>query len=115
MERTFPRGLDTEVFSFKVLEKAFNEAILQRDREHVTPYIWDNPEMFNLGCYKSDVDYSKYRWTLDTEEDFELIKSIYEYLYPLKRENFNMLNILELYQKDKELIEINNRIQQKIM
>lgn len=115
LERTFPRGLDTEIFSFKVLEKAFNEATLQPDREHVTPYIWDNPNMFSLGCYKNDVDYSKYRWTLDTEEDFELIKSIYEYLYPLKRENFNMLNILELYQKDKELIEINNRIQQKIM
>ena len=113
LERTFPRGLDTEVFSFKVLEKAFNEATLQRDREHVTAYIWDNQNMFSLGCYKNDVDYSKYRWTLDTEEDFELIKRIYVYLYPLKRDSFNMLSILDLYQKDKELVEINKYINQK--
>lgn len=113
LERTFPRGLDTEVFSFKVLEKAFNEAILQRDREHVTPYIWDNPEMFNLGCYKSDVDYSKYRWTLDTEEDFELIKRIYEKLFYLKSNDFSMEDILKVYEKDADLFYINNMIKQK--
>lgn len=113
LERTFPRGLDTEVFSFKVLEKAFNEATLQRDREHVTPYIWDNPNMFSLGCYKNDVDYSKYRWTLDTEEDFELIRRIYKELFCMKNNDFSMEDILKVYENNKELIEINKDIKQK--
>lgn len=113
LERTFPRGLDTEIFGFKVLEKAFNEATLQPDREHVTPYIWDNPNMFSLGCYKNDVDYSKYRWTLDTEEDFELIKRIYEKLFYLKSNDFSMEDILKVYEKDADLFYINNMIKQK--
>ena len=113
LERTFPRGLDTEVFSFKALEKAFNETILQRDREHVTPYIWDNPNMFSLGCYKNDVDCSYLRWTLDTKDDFELIGRIYLYLYPLKKDDFGIEDILFLYEKDRELLHINNKIKQK--
>lgn len=46
IDRTYPRGLDTEVFSFKALEKAFKEAVSSRDKEHVTPYIWRNSKFF---------------------------------------------------------------------
>lgn len=113
LERTFPRGLDTEVFNFKALENAFNEATLQRDREHVTPYIWNNPNRFSLGNYKNDVNYSHLRWTLDTEEDFHLIRKIYECIYPFKMDDFVMKDILLLYEKDKNLLYINNMIKQK--
>lgn len=111
--RTFPRGLDTEVFSFEALERAFNQARLQNEREHVTPYIWDNPHEFSLGYYKNDVDYSNYRWTLDTEEDYKLIKKIYEYLYPLMKDNFVMQDVLDIYEQDKRLYRINYMIEQK--
>lgn len=110
--RTFPRGLDTEVFSFEVLEKAFNKATLQRDREHVTPYIWDNSEIFNLGCYKSDVDYSYLRWTLDTKEDFELIKRIYEDLY-INNNCFNFDDIKLVIESNPSYMELNVNIKQK--
>lgn len=111
IDRTYPRGLDTEVFSFKALEKAYSEAKIQRDREHVTPYIWDNSDMFRIFQYKGDGDYSDYRWTLDTEEDFILINKIYEQLY--RERYFGMQEILDLYSKDKSLININSKIKQK--
>src|SRR5690606_15807747 len=70
-QRTFPRGLDTEVISFKVLEEAYANSKENYQKEHVTPYIYENSN--NKFYFKSPVDYSKYRWTLDTEEDLELI------------------------------------------
>lgn len=113
IERTYPRGLDTEVFSFKALEKAFNEAISERYREHVTPYIWDNPKVFRLAQYKNSQDYSDLRWTLDTEEDFELIDKIYNLLYPNMHSKFQFQNILSLYHKYPELYDMNKEIIQK--
>lgn len=114
LERTFPRGLDTEVFSFKALEKAFNEAVSESDKEHVTPYIWNNSNKFKLGCYKSKTNYSELRWTLDTNEDFELINCIYEELSLKKKNNeFNMNDILNLYKEYPELIKINENIEQR--
>lgn len=113
LERTYPRGLDTEVFSFKSLEKAFAEAILERDREHVTTYIWKNPDVFKLGCYKNDKDYSHLRWTLDTSEDYELIKRIYNHFCSFNNMNFNMKDVINLYEIDKKLNDINNMVKQK--
>lgn len=113
IERTYPRGLDTEVFSFKALEKAFNESKLQRDREHVTPYIWDNSNLFKLYYYKNDIDYSELRWTVDTEEDFQLINEIYSLLYPHMNSNFKFKDILDLYNDYPELKSINAHIEQK--
>jgi spore coat polysaccharide biosynthesis protein SpsF len=113
IDRTYPRGLDTEVFSFNALERAFNEAKSERDREHVTPYIWDNPKMFKVYQYKNKINYSNLRWTLDTMEDFQLISSIYDKLYFQKGNKFNMNDILDLYKKYPELVKINEDIVQK--
>lgn len=112
IERTYPRGLDTEVFSFGALEKAFNQAVIERDKEHVTPYIWSNPQIFRLEQYKSKTNYSDLRWTLDTKEDFELISKIYEYLYT-DNKCFSMYDIIKLLEKYPELKKINEHIQQK--
>lgn len=112
LDRTYPRGLDTEVFSFDALEKAFKEAILESDREHVTPYIWRNGEMFNKFQYKNDKDYSDLRLTLDTEEDLKLIEEVYNYLYYHKN-RFNLSDIINLFNIRPELKLINAEIEQK--
>lgn len=112
IDRTYPRGLDTEVFGFKALEKAFNEAKSGRDKEHVTPYIWDNSNLFRVAQYKNDIDYSDLRWTLDTIEDFKLINKIYSILYS-KNNSFNMNDILRIYEQYSDLSSINNSIKQK--
>jgi spore coat polysaccharide biosynthesis protein SpsF len=109
-QRTYPRGLDTEVFSFMVLEKAFNNAKEKYQREHVTPYIYETSR--KIYYYKNDVDYSGYRWTLDTEEDFELIKRIYNKLYH-GWHDFYLADILALFRQEPSLFKINARIEQK--
>lgn len=78
---TFPRGLDTEVFTFRALEKSFQQAKREYEREHVTPYIYGNRDLFRVHEYDSIQNYSQYRLTLDTNEDWELISRIFHELY----------------------------------
>ncbi len=109
-KRTYPRGLDIEIFNFKVLQEAFLNATEKYRREHVTPYIYENTE--KIYYYQNSIDYSKYRWTLDTEEDWKLIETIYGYLYK-GNHDFYLDHILELMNKYPELYEINKDIEQK--
>jgi len=112
LTRTYPRGLDTEVFSFKALEEAWNEATNDYEREHVTPYIIENPDKFKLLNVANDIDLSHMRWTLDTKEDFEFINVVYKRISP-KKQMFLMDDVLELMDKEPELIDINRHIEQK--
>lgn len=78
---SFPDGLDAEVFSFKVLERAWKEASLISDREHVTPYLWRNSDLkggnlFTSKDFRYDTDYSQFRLTVDEKEDFLLIEKL---------------------------------------
>lgn len=108
--RSFPRGLDTEVFSFEVLKNAFVKAEKDYEKEHVTPHIYENSN--KIFFYKNNIDYSKYRWTLDTLDDYKLITIIYENLYKGEH-NFFMNEILKLFNTNPSLIEINNFVEQK--
>jgi spore coat polysaccharide biosynthesis protein SpsF len=112
LTRTYPQGLDTEVFSFKVLETAWNEAKKDYEREHVTPYIIENPDKFKLLNVANDIDLNHLRWTLDTKEDFEFIGAIYERIYS-KKQLFLMDDVLELLDREPELIDINRHLEQK--
>ncbi len=112
LQRTYPRGMDTEVFSFKALEQAFNEAVERHDREHVTPFIYSRPDRFALANVAYGKDESRHRWTVDTPEDFELIRRVIETLYPVKP-GFAMEDVLALFEKDKSLFLINAHVEQK--
>lgn len=109
-QRTYPRGLDTEVFSIDVLEDAFINGKESYHREHVTPFIYEHSN--NIHYFKNEVDYSKYRWTLDTEEDFKLISEIYNRLYKGSHD-FYLPDIIELFEKEPDLLTINAHIEQK--
>ena len=80
---TYPDGIDTEVFRFSALERAYNEALLKSEREHVTPYIKKNSS-FNGGTLftsvnvESPIESSEYRITVDTQEDFMVVKELLE-------------------------------------
>jgi len=112
LERTYPRGLDTEVFTYIALEKAYKEAFLDRDREHVTPYIYTNQDLFEVGFLKNKIDYSNYRLTVDTEEDFELIKLIINALFK-RNPNFTLIDIVTLMENNPQWFDINSHIEQK--
>lgn len=110
--RTFPRGLDTEIFSFNSLTIAHNEAAQQFEREHVTPYIYNHPEKFRIKNFENEKDLSFHRWTVDTQKDFLLIDEIYKTLYT-KNELFLFKDILNLFEERPDLININQNVQQK--
>ena len=110
--RTFPRGLDVEVFSLNALERAFHEAKKYYQREHVTPYIWQHPRKFTLECFKSNKDLSFHRWTVDEKEDLQLIREIYRELYGEGR-CFHFKEVIDLFTRRPHLYEINAHITQK--
>lgn len=112
LNRSYPRGLDAEIFTIAALEKSYLEAQLDYEKEHVTPYIYQHPELFSLHNQSWDEDFSEYRWTLDTEEDWQFISKIYQELYR-KEKTFNTDEILEFLDENPHLQLINGHIQQK--
>lgn len=79
---TYPDGMDTEVFSFADLKKAWLEAKNPTHREHVTFYFWKNPDKFNIGRFTNkNSAQANYRLTLDYPEDYELIRQVYTGLH----------------------------------
>ena len=82
--RTYPRGLDVECFNLDALLAAGREATDPYDREHVTPFLYRNPERFSQGDLVQDRDESALRWTVDTPEDFAFVERVYAALYPTK-------------------------------
>lgn len=110
---SFPDGLDTEVFKFSALERAYSEANLKSEREHVTPYIWKNGTANGGTLFKSykfvnpagNYNANEYRITLDEPEDFEVIKNLIETLGP-DRPWLDYINYLITH---KEVYDINSR------
>jgi len=108
---TYPRGLDVEVFTMAALARVWREATHRYEREHVTPYVCEHPELFRLVSVKADDNYSQYRWTLDTLEDLELLRTIYATFGD--RDDFGWRDVLRLMQLQPQLAQINAHIVQK--
>lgn len=108
IEPTYPEGLDIEVFSFQALEQAWKEAVLNSDREHVTPYIWRQPQLFRILNVKHDPNLSHLRWTLDYEADLHFARAVYARLYDGRV--FLMKDILSLLEREPSLTSMNSGI-----
>lgn len=104
-DETYPKGIDTECFNFTSLKKAWKNAKLKSEREHVTPYIWKRPDKFTIGKVYNDKPI-KLRWVVDYKDDLIFIKKIYDRLY--KNSNiFLMTDILKVIKKEPQLLKIN--------
>ncbi|MBI3463387.1 MAG: glycosyltransferase family protein [Planctomycetes bacterium] len=90
----YPDGLDAELTSIGTLEIAWREATQPVDREHVTPFVWKQPQRFRVATFYSPVDYSQLRWTVDNQEDLEVVRAIYAALYKPER-HFLMQDVLD--------------------
>lgn len=110
-KRTFPIGLDVEVCTFAALKRAWREAKAQYETEHVLPYLYDEPNRFRCIVADWTRDLGDYRWTVDTTEDLEAMRIIYERL--LQKDSFNWLDVLERYEQDPSLASINAGIHHK--
>lgn len=104
----YPEGLDTEVFAFAALERAWKEAELPSEREHVTPYICNHPELFRIAppWRNGEENRSAMHWSVDTPQDFEFVTKVYEALYE-KNPQFSKEDVLALLVQRPELLEIN--------
>jgi spore coat polysaccharide biosynthesis protein SpsF (cytidylyltransferase family) len=107
---TFPDGLDTEVFTYAALEKAWRDAKLPSEREHVTYYIYTHPETFRLGNLTNRTDLSAHRWTLDEAADLEFMRRVYEELRPRGRP-FGMSDVVDLLGQHPEILALNSDIE----
>jgi spore coat polysaccharide biosynthesis protein SpsF len=112
LERNYPRGLDCEIFSFRALDEAFREAKETAEREHVTPFLYRHPERYRLRSVRGETDLSGHRWTVDTPEDFQLVRNILESLYPANP-LFTLPDILALLEKHPDWVLLNAHVEQK--
>jgi spore coat polysaccharide biosynthesis protein SpsF len=109
---TWPRGLDTEVFSLAALERAGREASLAHERTHVTPYLYLHPELFRVAEVRCPEPHPDERWTVDTPDDLALVRAIYEQLGP---RDFGWRDVLRLLTAEPALRELNRHVRQKAL
>tara|TARA_B100000745_G_scaffold250077_1_gene172184 strand:- start:451 stop:1218 length:768 start_codon:yes stop_codon:yes gene_type:complete len=104
----YPDGLDVEIFSFKTLQIAAQNAQWSSERELVTTYITKNPKIFKIFSYENQDDLSHHRWCIDEQKDLEFVRRIYSIMKP--KTNFPMSRIMEILSKNPELTKINSGI-----
>lgn len=108
--RTYPRGLDVEAFTLAALERAWHEDENPEWREHVTAYIQRHPELFRILRYDNDRDLSRHRWTVDTPEDYELMRRIYDHF---RGAAFGWTDVLRLLESHPDWVALNRAVKQK--
>lgn len=114
IRRTFPRGLDAEVFGFESIRKAWEKAKKLDEREHVTKYIYDHPDLFHVRNVEHTSDLSSLRWTVDERDDFVFVENIYRRLYA-EGKLFHMEDVLNVLDKEPQLSAINRQVKQKVI
>lgn len=96
--RTFPIGLDVEITSFSMLERAWKEAALPFEREHVMPWFYDTDGRCKVSILNHDPDYGMHRWTVDTPDDYALLQQIFSHLKdPLTDSWLDVLHMIETH------------------
>lgn len=110
-DRTYPIGLDTEVCTFQALETAWKNADQAYQREHVMPYLYEEPGRFRVLHLRSQKDYGGLRWAVDTPEDLEFVRQVYARFGG--RDDFTWRDILDLLEREPELMRINAEVQHK--
>lgn len=109
---SWPDGMDVSIIRFDALKRAWVEALKPSEREHVTFYFWNNPLSFRCERIEHKLDWSKYRFTLDYPEDFEVLKAIIEYFgkeNPTLVNNISMEDIVRFIDSNPPLFQLNEK------
>tara|TARA_B100000315_G_scaffold150142_1_gene138832 strand:+ start:5432 stop:6187 length:756 start_codon:yes stop_codon:yes gene_type:complete len=112
IEQSYPPGIDVQIYSFNILEEIDNKAKDMEYREHVTLYFLKHPEKYKLLNIAAPPEnyYPDWHIELDEYKDYELIKKIYENLYP-GNPNFSTMDIINLLKNNPEWLEINKNVE----
>jgi spore coat polysaccharide biosynthesis protein SpsF len=108
--RTFPRGLDAEIFTRAALEVMVREAHEPHQREHVTPFLYEHPERFSIVDHRNATDASQFRLTLDTADDYRLLQRVFA---TAPSEQLTLDSVVTLLRSQPELALLNAHVQQK--
>lgn len=111
LERTYPIGLDVEVMSRQALETAGRKACEPYQREHVTPYLYEEPGRFRTLSVTGSRQLGHLRWTVDTKEDLRFVREVYRRFKG--SDEFNWEQVLEVLEDEPELMEINRDVPHK--
>ena len=105
----FPSGLDTTIFNYDCLKKAWNEANKKSEREHITSYITNNPNLFKIGTHEPLQGLYHHRWVVDHPKDYEFAKAVYD---GLKRHGneFGWKDIVQFIERRSEIFDLNSNI-----
>ena len=103
---TFPEGFDIECFKSSSLERAWKEAVKPSEKEHVTPFIWKHPELFHLKNYFFHEDLSRWRLTVDHEEDYWVMQQIFKHFKPVGN-LFSYLDVINFLKERMDILEHN--------
>lgn len=112
---SWPEGLDCEAFTFAALKESEETTHDSFEREHVTQYIYHNPDKFKIGNVASDVNLSGYRWTIDKEVDYEMVKAVYAHRDPKNTSILLLDEILEILKNNPEIAQINSSVERSAM
>ena len=103
-KRTYPIGLDTEVCTFAALERAWKEAKENFEREHVMPYLYQEPRRFKIIRVDNEIDYGAWRFTVDTQEDLDLVRKVFDHF---GNKPFNWLDVVHYLEDHPEIARLN--------
>ena len=109
--RRFPRGLDCEVLTMETLKRLDDLAEEPHFREHVTLFAYRNASLFNIASINCENDWSHLRWTVDTEQDLQLVRSIFEHF---GNAEFDWKQVIAAYASHPNWTEINRHCIQKV-
>ena len=99
---SFPEGLDVEAFTADALARAFDEAKLPSEHEHVTPYIWKNPAIFRIDQLSLSPDRSAWRWTVDDPADLAFVDALLTAAGP--RMDIGYRDLIDIVERSEELL-----------
>lgn len=111
ISRTFPRGLDAELFTRAALDNMLTDASTEAQREHVTPYLYANPQLFRVAEFFNESNASHLRLTLDTPEDFDLLDRVFASVPD--PDDIRLRDIQRLFDANPKWLTINAHIEQK--
>jgi spore coat polysaccharide biosynthesis protein SpsF len=114
LPHTTPRGTDVRVFSTASLDEIERTSSDPADREHVSLYFWEHPEKYRLRNVSTELGSraASLRLTVDTQEDLNLVRAIYEALYPMNPA-FSITDVIALLSERPDLVAMNAEVQQK--
>lgn len=112
---SYPEGLDCEVFTFRVLKMMEEEAQDPFEREHVTQYVYRNPDKFKIGNLVCDRQLSSYRWTIDNQEDYDMVRAVYAKRKDGVEGILLMDEILSILEQNPEITDMNAKVKRSAM